>query len=359
MKLRRKLLVPTALLALSLPLTANAATSFEGVSPRFLDEVKYLEHRGIIQGYSNGLFGASGTVTRAQAVAMIMREIRVMSANPPNPGFTDMTGTSGFYKVVSESVSLGIIQGKVAKDGSRYFDPNGSLTRSEMAQILTRAYKIPTDRRDIGFKDVPKSINAKDSINAIVLGGASMGYEDGTFRPYEKITREHFSVFLARLLERQFNPMGHQFIPDEELDLDRPEVKWHTEDELAIQENEMISLLNSKRKDAGLFALKADEQLMHLANIKARGFSEYPNTDHAFALFEDFYESEFGKKPSGSINITEVVGAKDFPTVLNNIMSTPEYKHALYSKNNVKIGVGAAQDIDGTFQWVLFISDEK
>jgi hypothetical protein len=280
-----------------------------------------------------------------------------MPANTPNPGFTDMSGTTGFYKEVAQAVSLGIIQGKVAKDGSRYFDPNGNLTRSEMAQILTRTYKIPTDRRDIGFKDVPTNMPAKDSINAIVLGGASLGYEDGTFKPYEKITRQHFSVFLARLLERQFNPMGHQFIPDEELDLERPEVKWHTPDELEVQENEMVKRLNSERTDAGLVPLEVDEQLMHLANIKARGFAEYPNTDHAFALFEDFYESEYGKKPS--FKITEVIGAKDFQTVLNNIMSTPEYKNALYSKDNVKVGVGVAQTMDGTFEWVFFISDGK
>ena len=350
-------MVPAVVLALAMPMTAYGATSFNDVSPRFLDEVKYLENRGIIQGYSNGQFGASGKVTRAQAVAMIMREVRLMSVNSPDPGFTDMNPTSGFYKEVSEAVRLGIIQGKVAKDGSSYFDPNGSLTRSEMALILTRAYEIPTDRRDVGFKDVPQSMPSKEAINAITIGGATLGYADGTFRPYEKITREHFSVFLARLLERDFNPMGHQFIPDDELDLNRPPVKWYTDQELTVQQNEMVTFVNAKRKAAGLPPLQVDKQLMDLATTKARGFADYPDTRHAFALIEDFYKAEYGGKPSGTF--VEVIGAKDYKTALVQAMNTPEHKKAVLSKTNEKIGVGLAQDIDGMSQWVLFFWDEK
>lgn len=350
-------MVSAGLMVLMIPPTAHGATTFSDVSPRFLEEVEYLANRGIIKGYSNGQFGASDKVTRAQAVGMIMREGRIMSVNSPDPGFTDMSGTSGFYKAVSEAVKLGIIQGKVAKDGSKYFDPNGSLTRSEMAMILTRAYQIPTDRRDIGFKDVPDSLISKAQINAITLGGATLGYEDGTFRPFEKITREHFSVFLARLLEKRFNPMGHQFIPDEELDLNRPPVKWYTQEEIAIQENEMISLVNAKRKEAGVPALQVDEQLSHLTNIKARAFSEYPDTRHAFGFITDFYQIEYGVQPSGTF--TEVVSSGDAASAIRFAMATSMYKNALLSRANEKIGVGLAQDIDGQFHWVIFVWHEK
>lgn len=353
----KKMLILAMFMVLVLPTTALGTTNFDDVSPRFIDEVKYLEHRGIIQGYSNGDFGASGKVTRSQAVAMIMREIRLMSADSPDPGFTDMSETSGFYKEVSEAVRLGIIQGKVAADGSKYFDPNGNLSRSEMALILTRAYHIPADRREIGFKDVPDTLSSKTAISAITLAGATLGYTDGTFRPHEKITREHFSVFLARLLERRFNPMGHQFIPDDELTLDRPPVEWYTPEEIAVQENEMISLVNMKREEARLPDLQENDQLMHLTNIKARAFSEYPDTRHAFALVEDFYFDEFGVKPSGTF--TEIVVSKDANTAFNFAMSVPEYKKAILSSENEKIGAGLAQDIDGGLHWVLFIWDEK
>ena len=350
-------MVSAGLMVLMVPTTAHGAKTFSDVSPQFLEEVEYLAGRGIVKGYSNGQFGASGKVTRAQAVGMIMREGRVMPVKTLDPGFTDMSGTSSFYKEVSEAVRLGIIQGKVAKDGSKYFDPNGSLTRSEMAIILTRAYQIPTDRRNIGFKDVPDSLSSKAQINAITLGGATLGYGDGTFRPFEKITREHFSVFLARLLEKRFNPMGHQFIPDDEFDLNRPPVKWYTKEEIAVQENELISLVNTLRKEAGVPPLQVNEQLSHLTNIKARGFSEYPDTRHAFTMIDEFYQVEYGIKPTGTF--TEVVASGDATSALNYAMGTPEYKNALLSRANEKIGAGLAQDIDGQSHWVLFVWDDK
>ncbi|WP_394188546.1 S-layer homology domain-containing protein [Paenisporosarcina quisquiliarum] len=331
--------------------------SLKDVKPELLDEVDYLAHRGIIQGYPNGEFGATNGITRAQAVTMIMRERRDLLINPVNPGFTDMTINNSHYKTVAQAVHLGIIQGKVAQNGSKYFDPNAILTRSQMALILTRSYQIPLDRSDVGYKDVLKTFHSQKQISALSHAAGSIGPNDGNFLPNEKVTRQEYAAFLARLLERNLNPMGHQFIPDDEYELNRPPTKWLTPKELAIEKAQMILLINKIRKEKGLSPLTIDEKLNHLTHIKARGFAKYPNTDHAFNFVEEFYEEEFNKKLKGTID--EVTASNDVEFAIDHLIGNPMNGEHILSSKYEKLGVGLAQDIDGTFDWVLFLHDEE
>jgi uncharacterized protein YkwD len=356
----KKSLLLAGMLLISIPSAVHGfhdGLSLNDVKPDFLDEVDYLAHRGIIQGYSNGQFGATNGITRAQAVTMIMRDRRDLFIKPINPGFTDMTINSAHYNTVSEAVQLGIIQGKVAADGTKYFDPNAILTRSQMALILTRSYQIPLDRSDVGYKDVSKSFHSQKQISALSHAAGSIGPYDGTFLPNLKVTRQEYAAYLARLLERNLNPMGHQFIPDDEYELDRPSIKWLTPSELTSEKEKMILLLNEKRNEKGLSPFTIDEKLNHLTNIKSRGFAKYPNTDHAFNFIEEFYKAEFGVKLKGTID--EVIASKDIEYAINHLIENPMNRNIIFSSNYEKIGVGLAQDIDGTFEWVMFFHDKE
>lgn len=331
--------------------------SLKDVKLEFLEEVDYLAHRGIIQGYPNREFGATNGITRAQAVTMIMRDRRDLFIKPINPGFTDMTTQDTHYKTVAEAVHLGIVQGKVAQNGSKYFDPNAILTRSQMALIFTRSYQIPLDRSDVGYKDVSKTFHSQKQISALSHAAGSIGPYDGNFLPNQKVTRQEFAAYLARLLERYLNPMGHQFIPDDEYELNRPSIKWLTSAELASEKEQMVLLLNEKRIENGLSSLTIDEKLNHLTNIKARGFAKYPNTEHAFTFIEDFYKEEFGVKLKGTID--EVTASKDVEYAIDHLIGNPMNKEIIISSKYEKLGVGLAQDIDGTLDWVLFLHDEE
>lgn len=359
MSMLKKLMISTALLVLPMPLVSKAFhddLSLKDVNPDYFKAVDYLAHRGIIQGFHDGYFGALVPLTRIQAVTMIMRERRDIGVTQNNPGFTDIPKHSHHYSVVSKAVELGIIQGKIAKDGSKYFDPQATLTRAQMALLLTRAYSIPLDRRHIGFTDVPEGSIFQRQIDALAHAAGSIAPYDNKFKPTTKVTREEFSAYLARLLEWTINPMGLQFIPDDEYDLERPSTKWYTDQELLVKRNEMITLVNKARIDKGLSALQVDEQLMNLTTIKARGIAKYPNTEHAFQLVEGFYKDEYGVAPRGSF--TEVTGGlSDAQTTLDVLLGDPIHRSVLLSSEPEKIGVGLAQDLDGSFEWVLFLWD--
>ena len=63
------------------------------------DEINYLTQREIIFGYENGRFGPNDSITRLQAVSMILREKGMTDfSNVENPGFTDVQPDDDGYE---------------------------------------------------------------------------------------------------------------------------------------------------------------------------------------------------------------------------------------------------------------------
>ncbi|WP_277680231.1 S8 family serine peptidase, partial [Gracilibacillus dipsosauri] len=160
-------------------------------------EISYLTDLGVIKGYPDGTFKPDKPVTRLQAIQMIMNQMGVEYENSEveNPNFTDVTPTSYGYKAIAKAVELGIVRGKA--DGS--FNPNGTLTRWEMATILVNAYQLSGEYNG-EFIDVPKSHFAYEPITKLAANNITKGYGDNTFRPLNVVSRAHFSVFLYNYL---------------------------------------------------------------------------------------------------------------------------------------------------------------
>ena len=79
------------------------------------------------------------------------------------------------------------------------FHPDRPLTRAEMAQML---YRIVTEQpsRAAAFSDVPSDSWYAPAVSAIAGLGLLEGYQDGTFRPDQPITRGEAAQALSHLL---------------------------------------------------------------------------------------------------------------------------------------------------------------
>lgn len=180
--------------------TTSASTPVFSDVTRFKEEIEFLTKRGVIFGYSGGTFRPTESLKRIHAVQMILREKGITNFDAPNPEFTDIKPGDAGYKEVAKAVQLGFISGKVAPNGTSYFDANGTLTRGQMAKILTDAYGL-TDDNGVVFKDVSSEHWAKEYVSRLATSGVTEGYVDGTFKPGVDLQRQHFSAFMARLLQ--------------------------------------------------------------------------------------------------------------------------------------------------------------
>lgn len=79
------------------------------------------------------------------------------------------------------------------------FAPEKALTRGELAQLIyATAMNLPL--ADDTFRDAPTP-KANDAMAAVAAQGILVGYEDGSFKPEQTVTREEFAGVLYRYLK--------------------------------------------------------------------------------------------------------------------------------------------------------------
>ncbi|RNF39641.1 S-layer homology domain-containing protein [Planococcus salinus] len=113
--------------------------------------------------------------------------------------FSDVSANQAASGYIAAAAEAGLIQGHT--DGT--YRPYESITRGDMAIILERLFIVPF-RADVSFTDVSQNMRAYEPIQMIVAANITNGYTNNTFRPHQAVTRSQFSAFLARGLEPEF-----------------------------------------------------------------------------------------------------------------------------------------------------------
>ncbi len=137
-------------------------------------------------------------VVLLMAVAIALSAVVV--AVPANAaGFSDVKSDYWAYKYITRLADEGIITGV----GGGKFDPEGNVTRAQMAVIAVRLAGINPDKyanAKATFKDVTdKTKWYYKWVYAALKTGIVKGYPDGTFRPDKKVTRAELIVMAERL----------------------------------------------------------------------------------------------------------------------------------------------------------------
>lgn len=152
------------------------------------------KHTTSMTGYGNGLFGPEDKVTRAQVAQIFYRLLKDNNVKV-TVSFTDVPDDAWYATAVNTLGSLGIVGGI----GDGRFDPNRPITRAEFCVIATRFAKVVSTVEN-PFSD----INAQDWYYTAVTTVASYdwvtGMGDGSFRPYDVITRAQAATIINRML---------------------------------------------------------------------------------------------------------------------------------------------------------------
>ena len=157
------------------------------------------DHYAYIIGYGNNDVRPQNNITRAEVATIFFRlltdETREANMTKSN-GYNDVKDGDWFCCAVSTLSKMGIIKGY--EDGS--FKPNDPISRAEFAAIAAR-FDPNGDKTPATFADVT-SHWAKDEISIAANHGWIKGYEDGSFKPGQKITRAETMTLVNRVLNR-------------------------------------------------------------------------------------------------------------------------------------------------------------
>ncbi|WP_242277854.1 S-layer homology domain-containing protein, partial [Bacillus cereus group sp. BfR-BA-01446] len=150
-----------------------------------------LANRKVVAGYGNHVFGFGDNVTRGQVARMIYAYVKPADADTSfkNP-FTDIKGHM-FEKEILALAKAGLVSGY----GEGKYGPDDILTREQMAQVLTNAFKFKATKTT-SFTDVDKNSWAYNAINALEENGVTAGTGSKKYSPQMHVTREQYSQFL-------------------------------------------------------------------------------------------------------------------------------------------------------------------
>lgn len=173
----------------------------------FHDAVVDLTNKGTVSGYPDGTFKPAKQVTRAEAAAMLVKDLSLdtgQSENNPTH-FKDISQSDWFYDAVTALSQKGIIGGY--EDGS--FKPNQTVTRAELTKLLVAAYNLSSnqDHKEVPFKDVPTNSWYLEPLQTLNDHALVSGKTSTQFGPNDPVNRGEIAVFIARINEFLKNPV--------------------------------------------------------------------------------------------------------------------------------------------------------
>ena len=154
------------------------------------------DHLAYLNGYDTGAFGPDNNMTRAEAAQMFYNLLLDKDV-PITVSFSDVAPDAWYAKAVHTLGSLSIIQGV----GDNQFAPDRAITRAEFTVIAMRFANLDTSGENI-FTDVSENDWFYEQVVGSIQYGWITGYEDGTFRPYNTITRAEVTAIVDRMLGR-------------------------------------------------------------------------------------------------------------------------------------------------------------
>ena len=115
--------------------------------------------------------------------------------------FRDYDRTAWYAEAVSAAVDNGLLYGK----SSTIIDPNGDMTRAEMAAIINRSFGCYVKADISKYTDVAKSKWYYDDVAMAVQMGTYNGRSNSTMAPDAPISRQEAMTVVARALELDYD----------------------------------------------------------------------------------------------------------------------------------------------------------
>lgn len=167
-----------------------------------------LTHKSYLNGYPDNTIRPQGNITRAE-VAVAFARLKMNSEDityKTETNYSDVDNSDWYAKYVAFVTDNKIMKGY--EDGS--FKANEQITRAEFATVVAR-YNNLSDIKS-NFKDVSGHW-AEGYVGSVENKGWIIGYPDGTFKPEKDISREEIATMVNRMADRKVDKEGLNNLP--------------------------------------------------------------------------------------------------------------------------------------------------
>ncbi len=186
----------------------NLPTGEVEVSCEPLDAIVINKNASLVQGYEDGSFRPQNNMTIAEAITLLARiitsDLSVLSSHATTD-IIDVGTDDWYYGQIALFDTLGFIPDKMTGKFNT-IGPHIPITRAQFCELSYKVLSlIYSDDEVVGtkrFSDVSDDNVYADSIGKLGYYGVVGGYEDGTFRPDNNITRAEVVTIVNRMLGR-------------------------------------------------------------------------------------------------------------------------------------------------------------
>lgn len=178
-------------------------TNFNDISGHWATEsIAYVINKGILKGVSEESFAPNAPMTRSMFATVLYRlvgEPEVIGNNT----FVDVKSEAWYEKAIIWASKQGIVSGI----GAQMFDPNGTVTREQIATMLynyitAMGIDITKETQTVAFTD-QKEVSpwAKDAMTLMGELGIISGDENKKCNPKAQATRAEVSAMIHRFMK--------------------------------------------------------------------------------------------------------------------------------------------------------------
>lgn len=174
----------------------------------YTEYVNSMDRMDIMNGYANDEFKPGQSITRAEFVKTIM-QMRELLGNPMyesgTGSFSDVSDNEWFTSDVYKAHKLGLVEGY--NDGT--FRPHQSITRAEAATIIIRLLNnLNTEEasyKAMSFNDIANNDWFRDSVQKAYNAEIIKGRNFYTFAPHANLTRAETAAILQRVMDYYYS----------------------------------------------------------------------------------------------------------------------------------------------------------
>lgn len=317
--------------------------------------IQEMQEKNIIHGYPDGTFKPTQTISRQHASVLVMRALEMNGLElQKEKTFVqpkDLPSTHPYYTEMKTLIEAGLLE---ADQNGKIF-PDKPLTRGEMAKILAVAFNLKTNT-DFAFRDVVNT-EFEEYVKALYSNGVTTGYEDGTFKPNESLTRAHYALFMYRSMNKDnttsqqpneiTTPETNTTTPTNQQEVETPSKASTDNVSLTVSEFEkkVVELTNVEREKMGLDPLQMYMPLMESARAKSEDMAKNQYFSHESPTFGDpFEQMEAAGIDYYYAGENIALGYRTPEAVVEGWMNSPGHRANILTPEYSHIGVGFSED---------------